>query len=157
MNATALERYLHEKIPLARAMEVHVEACRLERLVLTAPLRPNHNHLGTAFGGSLSVLATLAGYSYLWVALGDAGGHIVIRASKMNFQRPVRGELRAICRGAAEEALAQFRFRYAARGKARLNLAVTIEEAGEIAVEFEGTFVAIAPEPPTGGVPPVRP
>lgn len=150
MDATALERYLHEKIPLARAMEVRVEECGPERLVLTAPLATNHNHLGTAFGGSLSVLATLAGYSYLWVALGDAGGHIVIRASTMEYRRPVRGELRAICRGAGEREIAQFRAKYAAKGKARLKLEVTMEEGGQIAVEFAGTFVAIGAEERAG-------
>jgi thioesterase domain-containing protein len=148
MDSATLEHYLHEKIPLARAMEVRVVECRPELLILTAPLAPNHNHLGTAFGGSLSVLATLAGYSFLWLALGDTGAHIVIRESAIGYRRPVRGELRAICRGAGEAELARFHSQYAARGKARLRLEVTIEEAGEVAVEFAGTFVALGSDHP---------
>jgi len=65
------ERFLHEQIPLTRAMGVRVRSWDGEKLWLSAPLEPNHNHLGTAFGGSLSALATLAGYSLLWLLLGD--------------------------------------------------------------------------------------
>src|SRR5690606_33240492 len=63
MTGPETEAFLHAKIPLARAMGVRVERCDSEGLVLTAPLEPNHNHLGTAFGGSLAALATLAGYA----------------------------------------------------------------------------------------------
>ena len=53
------ERFLHEQIPLTKAMEVTLESYDGSQLVVTAPLEPNYNHLGTAFGGSLSALTTL--------------------------------------------------------------------------------------------------
>ena len=65
------EAFFYEQIPLTRAMGVRVESYDGQQLVLTAPLALNHNHLGTAFGGSLSALATLAGYGLLWLDLGD--------------------------------------------------------------------------------------
>ena len=79
-------------------MGVRVGAGGLGTLVLTAPLEPNHNHLGTAFGGSLSAVATLAAYALLWVELGDRTGHIVVHRSEIVYHRAVRGEIRAICR-----------------------------------------------------------
>src|SRR5687768_7425366 len=91
------EHFLHEQIPLTQSMGVRVESFDGARLILTAPLEPNHNHLGTAFGGSLSALATLAGYALLWLQLGDRQAHIVIRESTIRYRRPVRGTLRAIC------------------------------------------------------------
>jgi thioesterase domain-containing protein len=90
--------FLHEQIPLTRAMGVQVEAYDKEQLIVTAPLAPNHNHVGTAFGGSLSAIATLTGYCMLWLLLGDRESHIVIRNSSMNYRRPVRQGIRAVCR-----------------------------------------------------------
>ena len=66
-------------------MKVRVASWDEERLVLTAPLAPNHNHLNTAFGGSLSAMATLAGYAMIWLELGQGDGHVVIRDSAMRF------------------------------------------------------------------------
>ena len=65
------ERFLHEQIPLTQSMGVTLESYDGTQLVVTAPLEPNHNHLGTAFGGSLSALTTLTGYAMLWLELGD--------------------------------------------------------------------------------------
>lgn len=138
------EEFLHRQIPLTRAMGVSVESFEAGRLVLTAPLELNHNHLGTAFGGSLSAIATLAGYSLLWLELGDARCHLVIRDSEMRFKRPVRGMIRAIGHRPEAALLAAFQARFAEKGRARIRLAVTIEEEGEVAVEFEGTFVALS-------------
>ena len=89
MTGPETEAFLHAKIPLARAMGVRVERCDSEALVLTAPLEPNHNHLGTAFGGSLAALATLAGYAFLWRELRDPDAHIVIRRSELDYRHPV--------------------------------------------------------------------
>jgi thioesterase domain-containing protein len=138
-----LESYLHGKIPLARAMGVKVGAGEPGTLVLTAPLEPNHNHLGTAFGGSLSAIATLAAYSLLWVELGDRTGHIVVHRSEIVYHHPVRGDIRAICRRPADAALAEFRRSYSEAGKARIRLRATIEHGGRVCVEFAGDFVAL--------------
>jgi thioesterase domain-containing protein len=93
-----LEKFFHERIPITEAMGIRVLACDEQQLTLTAPLDRNHNHLGTAFGGSLSAVATLAGYGLLWTKLADRSCHVVIRDSTLSFRRPVRGEIRAICR-----------------------------------------------------------
>ena len=138
-----LESYLHDKIPLARAMGVRVEAGAPGTLVLTAPLEPNHNHLGTAFGGSLSAVATLAAYALLWVELGDRAAHIVVHRSEIVYHRAVRGEIRATCRRPSEAELTEFRRQFAASGKARIRLAATVEHEGRICVEFAGDFVAL--------------
>ncbi|WAC17917.1 YiiD C-terminal domain-containing protein [Luteolibacter sp. SL250] len=139
----ATERFLHEQIPLTRAMGVRVARFDEEGLVLTAPLEPNHNHLGTAFGGSLSAIATLTGYALLWLELGDRDSHIVIKGSSLKFRHPVRGEIRAVCPRIDAEALAAFRGKFARTGKAGISLRVAIVENGVECVEFEGLFVAL--------------
>jgi len=139
MSPAELTRYLHDKIPLTRAMELRVRSTERSEFVVTAPLEANHNHLGTAFGGSLSALATVAGYAFIWNQLGDATAHVVIRDSAMNFRKPVRGELRAVCVAPPAEAIEAFGREFAQAGKARLKLAVRIGDSAE----FSGTYVAL--------------
>lgn len=137
------ERFLHEKIPPALAMGVEVGSLDKDGLVLTAPLALNHNHLGTAFGGSLSALATLAGYALLWLELGDREAHIVIHSSTIRYRRPVTATIRALCRRPDEATLSDFKSRFAKNGKARITLQVSIEQDGHLCVDFEGVYVAL--------------
>ncbi|CAN5883063.1 thioesterase domain-containing protein [soil metagenome] len=137
------ERFLHEKIPLSLAMGVQVESHAKDGLILTAPLAANHNHLGTAFGGSLSALATLAGYALLWLELGDREAHIVIHSSTIRYRRPVTGNIRAIGQRPDASTLAAFKTQFAKTGKARITLKVSIEQDGFACVDFEGVYVAL--------------
>jgi len=143
MTPSEIEAFLYEKIPLAQAMGVRVESSGADAFILAAPLEPNHNHLGTAFGGSLAALATLTGYACLWHTLGDRDAHVVIRRSELDYRHPVRGTLRAVCRRPGEDELAVFRSTFAKAGKARISLAVTIGEDGRDCLHFGGDFVAI--------------
>jgi thioesterase domain-containing protein len=138
-----IQELLHSKIPITRAMGVRVVAYDGERLVLSAPLALNVNHLGTAFGGSLNALAVLSGYGLLWLELREADCHIVIRESSISYERPVRGEILAICVRPEADALAEFRQAFHQKGKARIALSATIEDEGITAVRFRGTFVAL--------------
>jgi thioesterase domain-containing protein len=137
------EAFFHEQIPITAAMGVRVEAYDGYHFVLTALLESNHNHLGTAFGGSLAAVATLAGYGFLWLELGDRTAHLVIRDSALSYRHPVRREIRAICRRPEEADLTAFKAAFAQKGKGRIRLRVSIEEDNLVAVEFEGTFVAM--------------
>src|SRR5260221_6160554 len=132
-TAADLEHFLHEKIPLTVAMDVHVAECSDARVVLTAPLAPNRNHLQTAFGGSLHALATLSGYSLLWWLLREPHAHIVIRESTIHYERPVRATLRAVCHAQSTADLERFRRDFARKGKARIALEAAIEHDSEIA------------------------
>jgi thioesterase domain-containing protein len=142
-NLREIEEFFHQQIPLTRAMELHVESYDERGLVLTAPLASNHNHLGTAFGGSLAAMAMVAGYGLVWLLLGGREGHVVVRDATISFRRPVRGVLRAVCRRPAESALAEFLATFAGSHNAHLRLEVAIEQDDRVAVHFEGTFVAI--------------
>jgi thioesterase domain-containing protein len=141
--ARQIEELLHSKIPITRALGVRVEDYDGNRLILSAPLDRNVNHLGTAFGGSLNALAVLSGYGLLWLELQESECHIVIRSSSISYERPVRGELRAVCVRPAAEALMQFKKSFRQKGRARISLAATIESEGHVAARFEGTFVAM--------------
>jgi thioesterase domain-containing protein len=147
VKVPALELFLHEMIPLAKAMGVGVEVSDEKALVLTAPKEQNKNSLNTAFGGSLVSLATLAGYGVVWELMKDEKKadkpvwHIVVKESRAAYRRPVLGDLRAICERPAQAAIAEFKEALARYGKAKLKLRASIIENGNVAVDVQAAFV----------------
>ncbi len=127
-------------------MEVRVVPHR-DGFAIEAPVEPNHNHLQTAFGGSINAIATLAGYTLLWLELRDRAANLVVRESSIRFMRPIREMIQAVCVPVAAESLSAFNERLIRDGKAQLRVGVRLEEHGELAAEFRGTFVATADRP----------
>lgn len=147
VKVPALELFLHEMIPLAKAMGVGVELSDERALVLCAPKEQNRNSLNTAFGGSLVSLATLAGYGVVWELMKNEKGaeksewSIVVKESKAAYRRPVLGDLRAICERPAQAAISEFKDALQRYGKAKLKLKASIIENGNVAVDFTAAFV----------------
>lgn len=137
------EKFLHQKIPLTRAMGVRVIAQDEKGFVVEAPVALNSNHLQTAFGGSINAVATLAGYGLLWMEIRDQPIDVVIRESSIRFFHPIRTMIRATCLPPVAAALAAFHETLRAQGKARLTLRVQVTEDGRVAAELEGIFVAL--------------
>jgi hypothetical protein len=73
VSPAELERYLHEHIPLSRAMGVAVDSATTDGVRLRAPLAPNINHRETVFGGSASALCILAAWQRLDAMLARKG------------------------------------------------------------------------------------
>jgi thioesterase domain-containing protein len=136
------EKFLHEQIPITRAMGLRVVANNESGFAVEAPVALNSNHLRTAFGGSINAVATLAAYGFLWVELNDGAVHVVVAESSIRFLRPVRETIRATCLRPEAKTLAGFRDQFAEKRKARITLRVHVIEGGEMAAEFEGQFVA---------------
>jgi thioesterase domain-containing protein len=136
------EKFLHQQIPITRAMGLRVVANDENGFVVEAPVALNSNHLRTAFGGSINSVATLAAYGFLWLELNEAAAHVVVAESSIRFLRPVRETIRALCLRPAADELEGFRAQFAAKRKARIALRVNVIEASETAAEFQGSFVA---------------
>lgn len=146
MHPKELEHYLHEHIPLSRAMQVSVVSLDQGGVLLAAPLAPNINHRETVFGGSASALAILAAWSLLHVRLLDAGApsRVVIQRNSMDYELPMAGTFTARSSLAEPEAWPQFLRMLSRRGKARARVSSVLECAGEMAGRFSGEFVALA-------------
>ena len=144
-HTEALERYLHQQIPLSAAMGVRVRMATPERVQLAAPLAPNVNHNETVFGGSAAALATLSAWTLLHVRLARAELHarLVIQRSAMEYERPVPGDFEAVCRFSDEFAWERFRATLVRRGRARLTLAAHLVYDAQRMATFEGDFVAL--------------
>lgn len=138
----ALERTLHDEIPLTRAMDLRVASYDHNCLRLSAPLAANINHKSTAFGGSLYSLAVLCGWGMVHLKLAEAGlhKHIVIQDANIRYLLPVEGEMQADC-CLDEVALQNFMHALKKHGRARLELKVAIQHNGQNAVEFSGRYV----------------
>lgn len=123
-----LIRFIRDKIPLARAMELELRAHDDDRLVLAAPLAPNVNDKGCAFGGSLVSLMTLAGWGLVELAL-RARGHdcdVYVGESTVRYLQPVWTDFRAESRLAEGADWAGFFATLQARGKARIEVSCSV-------------------------------
>jgi thioesterase domain-containing protein len=144
-SASELERYLHANIPLSAAMQVQVRTAGADHVQLFAPLGPNINHRDTAFGGSISALATLAAWSLLRLRL-QSGGHdarLVIQRNAVNYEEAIRGDFVALARLTDETRWERFVSMLERRGRARISLGAQVMSGGRIAATFEGEFVAL--------------
>lgn len=69
IDCQSVTQSLYDRIPLSQAMAVSVISIAEDGIILTAPLDPNINHRNTVFGGSISTLAILAGWTFVSVRL----------------------------------------------------------------------------------------
>jgi len=140
-----LERYLHENIPLTKAMGVKVILASPERVLLECPIEPNINIHGTAFGGSISALATITGWLWIHVYMRERkqAPKLVISESKMQFLEPVTGAFSAELRAPSDKVISTFTQSFDRRGSARIDLNVSVLSDGEEVGLFTGTYAAL--------------
>jgi thioesterase domain-containing protein len=145
MTPAGLETYLHDHIPLSRAMAVRVVSIADDAVVLGAPLAPNINHHGTAFGGSGATLATLAAWSLLHLRLIAVGlpSDEVIQSSSMDYLTPIDSDFIAVARledGADWDSFVAMLTR---RGRARIGIQAELMTQERVAARFHGRFAAV--------------
>jgi len=140
-----LEKYLREHILLSQAMQVSVLRADEGEVVLSAPLEPNINHHQTVFGGSLSALAMLAGWSstHLLLVRKEVPSHIVIQSSSMEFLRPTNGRFEAHCPAPDPGSAEKFLQTLVKFGKSRLDVHVSVQANGRETAVFKGTYAAL--------------
>ena len=142
----AFEHELLADIPLTRAMQLRVEGLDGECLRMCAPLGPNINDKGCAFGGSLASLMTLAGWGLIVLKLRARGAacDIYVQDSMIRYLAPVWGDFAADATLAEGESWEAFFAALAQRGRARLRVLVRVPLAGGAdAATLEARFVAI--------------
>lgn len=129
--AATLEAHILEHIPLARAMQLRVPRYVGDAIEMTAPLAPNINDKGCAFGGSMASLLTLAGWGLIELGLRaqGLGCDIYVGDSQVRYQEPVWGELRGVARFVEPGALTGMVESLRAHGKGHAE--VVCEIAGE--------------------------
>jgi thioesterase domain-containing protein len=140
--------YLQNRIvgefSLAKHIGIIVESADDDGVVLRAPLAPNANYKGTAFGGSLYSVAVLTGWAWVtrYLAARGLAADAVIQESSVRFLSPVEGELRACTAAPPEAQIDKFRKMLQRAGRGRIRLRVEINYGETLAALFEGVFAA---------------
>lgn len=145
MNADDYRDYLHASIPLTRAMGVRVVEAGPGWLKLAAPLAPNLNHHGTAFGGSLAVLGIVTGWALLDRALREAGvqATLVVRHSELDYHHPAPDELIVECRLPEDAQWTPFIDTVKQGSKARITLDIRVGSLGVESLRVRARYVAL--------------
>jgi thioesterase domain-containing protein len=143
MTPQSLTEFLHREVPLTAAMGAHVLRCAPGEVEIAAPLAPNLNLHGTAFGGSLATLGLLCGWTVLHRALSEADlqAHLVAQKSECRFLAPATQELRGTARLPAGEWL-RFVAVLRQKGRARISVVTEIHAGETLAVTHTGTYAA---------------
>ena len=142
--AAALEAELLRHIPMARAMQVSVSRYSGDAIEMTAPLAPNINDKGCAFGGSMASLLTLAGWGLIELGLRGEGldCDVYVGDSQLRYLHPLWGELRGGARfvdpGDGAALIASVR----ARGKGNAAVVCQIAGDGRAAATLTARFFA---------------
>ncbi len=146
MERRELEQFLHEHIPLSKAIGIEVQESDTEHVVLSAPLIPNVNHQSTVFGGSASAVAILAAWALLYLRLKQAGlpSRLVIQKNTMLYERPIADTFVASSSVGDPSAWKKFQEVFKRKRRARISVKVTIQCNGEKVGEMNGDFVALA-------------
>lgn len=146
LDQISLERTILETIPMARAMGVTVVDYDGNRIALSAPLAPNVNDKGCAFGGSLASLMTLAAWGLVNLKLADAdiAADVFVQDSAISYLNPVWDALTAEAAAEPGQDWDQFIRDLRERGKARITMMaeVAVAEGGGVACRMFGKFVA---------------
>jgi len=139
-----LQHRIVSEFALARHIGIVVESADDAGVVLHAPLGPNANYKGTAFGGSLFSVAVLAGWSWVtrYLAQIDLPADAVIQESTMRYLTPVEGVLRAVAAPPPAAHVDKFRKMLERAGRGRISLTVQIHHGDALATVFDGVFAA---------------
>jgi len=141
---SSLSQVLAAELPITQSLGIGVAEAGSDRVVLTLPLAANRNHKGTVFAGSLNAVATLAGWSLLWVELQRRAidAHVVIQDATVRYLEPARSDVWATCVGPDSAVLDHAVRVLKRRGRARVALPVEVhDDQGRLVATLAGRYV----------------
>lgn len=146
-NLDELQAFITEHIPIAKAMQIQFQSYQNDNLHLSAPLTPNINHHGTAFGGSLYALAAITGWALVSLKLQEQNiaADIVIQHGEINYLAPLNTTIHLNCQALETTAWDKF---YATceshkKGRVTINATANATNTTSPAMIFNGKFVAL--------------
>jgi len=144
--ARAIQDFFLLNVPLARAAEISVRSYDGQSLVFEAPLEPNLNDKGTAFGGSTYVLCVATGWGMSSIKAQELGleGELVVAKAEIEYLRPLREAICAEVQSPDSEAMQHFKQSFLSRGKASFELEAVVNNAeGKPCARFKGKYALL--------------
>ena len=139
-----LQNKLYNEIPLTKMMELQIKDFNINELITTAPLEPNINDKGTAFGGSLSTLSIISAWSLCWLIskeLGFDSNNIVIIKNETSFRKPVTNDIICHTKKPSLQEIKILKQKLENKKSASIKIESQIIEDGKICVDFVGYYV----------------
>ncbi|RYZ68715.1 MAG: thioesterase [Proteobacteria bacterium] len=136
---------LYREFPISAHMKIDVLSVTKDAASVSAPLAPNINHQGTAFGGSVNSLAVVACWSLVtgFVELeGLEADYIVIQDSQIEYSKPVAMEFRAEAKWESEEGRARFLETLKKKARARASFIAHVSTAEGVCATLKARFAA---------------
>ena len=137
--------FMREEIPLALNMDLHLQDCDDDHLSIAAPLVPNINDKGCAFGGSLVSVMTLTGWGLVELEMRMRGWDcdLFVGESHVRYLEPIWTDFHSEARLGHGASWATFFDTLAARGRARIDVICQVPGTGEKpAATLDARFVA---------------
>lgn len=144
-QAQQLIEFIRDKIPLAHTMDLQLAGYDVDTLSLVAPLTPNINDKGCAFGGSLVSVMTLSGWALVEMALRRQGMDcdVFVAESSVRYLAPLWQDFRSEAQLAEHADWDTFFCTLAARGRARISVDCVVPGPdGQAAASLSARFVA---------------
>lgn len=140
---------LLREMPVSQRLGFSIEDLTAAAVTLRAEFGVNRNHQGSAFAGSVNALASLAGWSTVWLTLQEAGvdGGAVLQDSEIRYLHPIMGDFTATCIFPAAAERAALLDAVTRHRRGRVPVRVDVRAAGVSVAAFYGRYVAqLAPD-----------
>lgn len=136
--------FLNTQIPLTRSLGLTIISIDETGARIRAPLGPNHNHMGSAFGGSLATMMILSGYIWLYDALLRHGhrAHVILFKEESEYLRPVVSDIEVLALAPSGADWKRCEDGLLRKGTGRITLHAEIQLPEGLAARFTGEFVA---------------
>ncbi len=139
-----LEKKLHNEIPLTKFMDLKIQNYDENQLITTAPLGPNINDKGTAFGGSLATTTIISAWSICWLIskeLGFNSNNIVVIKNEHSYKKPVTKDIVCFTKKPSKEEIERLKEKLLSKKSASIKIESQIIENDEVCVDFTGYYV----------------
>lgn len=149
MENAALNDYILKSIPVAAHMGIEIISYSKKCLRLRLPLAPNHNHIGSLFGGSQLSCCAIACWAFLRERLMEEGEsvEIVIQKNESHFYLPVEADTEISTEEILLENWQEFLHTLRTKKRARILLKAYVGNRDQPATVFAGHYVAKVPGP----------
>lgn len=139
-----IEELVHHCFPISIEMGAKVQSYDGESVSISAPLSYNLNHKSSAFGGSLSALAILSGWTLIFLKLNelDIRSQLVIQKSEFNFIRPIDTDFMADTAMPPSDSWQKFLKTLEKHGRARISIRSVVRCKSCVGGIHDGVYVA---------------
>jgi len=141
---TEIEQAVHSFFPISIEMGAKVRAYDGISVSISKPLAQNINHKSCAFGGSISALAILSGWSLLYLKLNELGipNQLVIQKSEFNFLRPINSDFVAVASMPSNSSWEKFLRALNRHGRSRISIHSEVKYESGLGGVHNGVYVA---------------